>query len=57
LVISLNETFLLKKNLLSQLEIEKLKTENDAKKFQTLLNEYTKERVIFVLLLILKALK
>jgi hypothetical protein len=29
------------------LEIEKLKTENDAKKFQTLLNEYTKERVIF----------
>jgi len=40
----------LKKNLVSQLEIEKLKTENDAKKFQTLLNEYTKERVIFVLL-------
>ena len=35
-----------KKHLQSQLEIEKLKTENDAKKFQTLLNEYTKERVI-----------
>jgi hypothetical protein len=33
-----------KKYLESQLEIEKVKTENDAKKFQSLLNEYTKEK-------------
>jgi hypothetical protein len=33
-----------KKYIESQLDIEKAKTENDAKKFQSLLNEYTKEK-------------
>ncbi len=33
-----------KKYIQSQLDIEKAKTESDAKKFQSLLNEYTKEK-------------